>query len=118
MPQNKTYHHYLTHNHNKNTFNFQNINEENTESIIDKFAPKSSFGFDGISTRLIKTIKMSLIRPITLINQMLNTGIFPDKLKVTKTMTIHKKDDESLFTNYRPKSLLPAISKIFGKNHF
>ncbi len=76
MPQNKTFHHYLTHNHNKNTFNFQNINEEHTVSIIDKFAPKSSFGFDGISTKLIKTIKVSLIRPLTLIiNQMLNTGI-------------------------------------------
>ncbi len=91
MPQNKTYHHYLTHNHIKNTFNFQNINKENTVSIIDKFAPKSSFGFDGISTKLIKTIKMSLIRPITLIiNQMLNTGIFSDKLKVAKIIPIHK----------------------------
>ncbi len=51
MPQSKIIHHYLTHNHNKNTFTFQNINEENIISIIDKFAPKSSFGFDGISTR-------------------------------------------------------------------
>ncbi len=108
--------HYLTHNHNKNTFNFQNINEENTVSIIDKFAAKSSFGFDSIFTKLIKTIKVSLIRQITLItNQMLNTGIFPDKLKVAKIMPILKKDDESLFTNYRPISLLPAISKIFEK---
>ncbi len=48
---------------------------------------------------------MSLIRPITLIiNQMLNTVIFPDKLKVAKIMPIHKKDDKSLFTNYRPIS--------------
>ncbi len=59
---------------------------------------------------------MSLIRPITLIiNQMLNTGIFPDKRKVAKIIPIHKKDDKSLFTNYRPISLLTAISKIFEK---
>ncbi len=76
----------------------------------------SVLDFDGISTKLIKTIKMSLIRPITLIiNQMLNTGIFPDKLKVAKIISIHKKDDKTLFTNYRPISLLPAISKIFEK---
>ncbi len=49
---------------------------------------------------------------------MLNTGIFPDKLKVAKIMPIHKKDDESLFTNYRPISLLPAISKIFEKSFY
>ncbi len=42
---------------------------------------------------------------------MLNTRIFSDKLKGTKTISNHKKDDETLFT--RHISLLPAISKIF-----
>ncbi len=46
---------------------------------------------------------------------MLNTGISPDKLKLAHIMPMHKKDDESLFTNYRPLSRLPAISKIFEK---
>ncbi len=46
---------------------------------------------------------------------MLATGIFPDKLKIAKIIPLHKKDDETLFTNYRPISLLPAISKIFEK---
>ncbi len=44
---------------------------------------------------------------------MLNTWIFPDKLKIAKISPIHKKEDDILFTNYRPISLLPAISKIF-----
>ncbi len=46
---------------------------------------------------------------------MLNTSIFPDKLKIAKISAIHKKDDDTLFTYYRPISLLPAISKIFEK---
>ncbi len=44
---------------------------------------------------------------------MLTTGIFPDKLKIAKIIPLDKKDEETLFTNYRPISLLPAISKIF-----
>ncbi len=99
-----------------NRFNFQNINVENVTKIIDKLAPKTSFGFDSLSTKLLKTVRDASIRPITIIiNQMLNTGIFPDKLKLPKIMLVYKKDDESLFTNYRPISLLPTISKFFEK---
>ncbi len=45
----------------------------------------------------------------------MTTGIFPDKLKIAKVILLHKKDEETLFINYRPISLLPAISKIFEK---
>ncbi len=46
---------------------------------------------------------------------MLTTVIFPDKLKIAKIIPVHKKDEETLFTNYRSISLLLAISKIFEK---
>ncbi len=36
-------------------------------SIIDRLAPKASCGFDGISSKIIKIIKTTLIKPITLI---------------------------------------------------
>ena len=49
------------------------------------------------------------------INQVLSTGIFPDKLKIAKVIPIFKKDDPTLFKNYRPIYLLPTISKVLEK---
>ncbi len=46
---------------------------------------------------------------------MINTGIFLDKLKIAKIIPVFKNEDETLFTNYRPISLLPAISKQIEK---
>ncbi len=38
----------------------------------------------------------------TLVNQVLNTGIFPNKLTIAKSNPIFKKDDNTLFTFYIP----------------
>ncbi len=66
--------------------------------------------------KLIKSIKNVLAEPLTIvINQLINTGIFPDLLKIAKISPIYKKGDETVFINYRPISLLPSISKIFEK---
>ena len=112
---NKNYGHYL----NKDihsSFTFMNIDEDAINKIIYNLPPKSSSGCDGISTKLLKVIAPVIIKPLTLlINQVLNTGTFPDKLKIAKVIPIFKKGDPSLFENYRPISLLPAISKVLEK---
>ena len=86
------------------------------EKIADKLDNKKSCGIDGISNIIMKSINNILIKPITIIiNQMLETGVFPDKLKVAKVIPLFKKGDPTLLTNYRPISLLPSLSKIFEK---
>ena len=40
-------------------------------------------------------------------------GIFPDKLKITKVVPLYKKGENTLFSNYRPLSILPSLSEIF-----
>ena len=49
------------------------------------------------------------------INNYIDYSIFPDKQKEADITPVHKKDDRTDKTNYRPVSILPAISKIFEK---
>ena len=109
------YHTYLLH-PTQCKFKFNLIDENHVKKIISDMKPKTSSGFDKISLKLLKTCSSSLAKPITLIiNQSLATGIFPDLLKIAKVIPIFKKDNEQLFDNYRPISLLPVISKVFEK---
>ena len=83
------------------------------KKVIDSLQAKNSSGFDGYSTKFIKHITPAIIKPLTLLTQqILTTGIFPDKLKLAKVIPIYKKGEQALINNYRPISLLPVISKV------
>ena len=98
------------------TFHFDLVNEADVAKIVRTLKNKDSAGYDGISTKLLKILIPTIIKPITLIlNQSLATGIFPDKLKTAKVVPLFKKDDHLIMDNYRPVSLLTSISKIFEK---
>ena len=92
------------------------MNEQTVTTIIENLPAKSSCGYDDISSIFLKQITTSIIKPLTIvINQVLNNGIFPDKLKIAKVVPIFKKGDCALTNNYRPISLLPVISKVIEK---
>ena len=112
---NKNYSYYLNKQINS-TFTFKNIDEIIVKKTINNLPTKNNCGYDDISSKLLKVIAPVIIKPLTLlINQVLNTGILPHKLKIAKVIPIYKKGDPQLFENYRPISLLPAISKVLEK---
>ena len=80
---------------------------------------KSSSGDDEISSIFLKNESvLSALAPCLsiLINQSLCTGIFPTRLKLAKVIPLYKnKGDDFKFENYRPISLLSAISKIYER---
>ena len=45
----------------------------------------------------------------------LNTGIFPEQLKIAKITPIFKKGEKYILGNYRPISILPVISKVLER---
>ena len=84
--------------------------------MIKKLKIKSSQGADGLSVKLLKSIENIFVKSLTLItNQCIEIGVFPEKLKIAKVVPLCKKDDKTLIENYRPVSILPAISKVIEK---
>ena len=72
--------------------------------------------FDGLCISPIKDSIDLIAAPLTHIcNLSFSQGVFPDKLKTAKILPIFKCDDSSLFSNYRPISILPCLSKVFEK---
>ncbi len=86
------------------------------EKIINSIQPKASSGFDNLSNVMLKKEKKTFAKLITpLINKSIASGEFPEALKKTKVIPVHKKGDKTNLNNYRPISLLPVISKVFEK---
>ena len=89
------------------------------DTIIEtthKLKSKSSFGHDGISSKILKLSINIIAVPIThIINLSLTTGFIPGKLKIAKVIPIFKSADASQLKNYRPISLLPVFSKLLEK---
>ena len=100
-------------------FNFTPVTETAVKNIIKQLKGRSSEGADGLSVKLLKSIKNIIVKSLTLItNQCIGTGVFPDKLKIAKVVPLYKKDDKTPIETYRPVSILPAISKVIEKSMF
>ena len=73
-------------------------------------------GPDLISPRLLKEGAIVLARPFSVIfNRSLQQGYFPSAWKTANVSPIHKKDEKSLTSNYRPISLLSSPGKVMER---
>ena len=50
-----------------------------------------------------------------ILNDCMNSGYFPDVLKIARVILLYKTGDVNDPGNYRPISILPIISKVFEK---
>jgi len=84
------------------------------EQIIKSLKIKNSYGYDELTTKILKISFSFISSPINYIcNKMLFWGVFHDRLKYTIIKPIHKNDNGCEVSKYRPVLLLTSFSKIF-----
>ena len=86
------------------------------EKYINNLRPKKSSGLDKIDNNLIKELRDLISEPLSIIfSTSLTEGIFPEKMKLSKVIPLHKSKSKEETNNYRPVSLLLTISKILER---
>jgi hypothetical protein len=84
--------------------------------IIKSLKTKNSCDTDGLSTKLLQKLATEISWPLAHIFRLsLNSGVFPARLKCSRTVPIFKAGRADLCDNYRPISLLSTLSKILEK---
>ena len=103
----------------ENSFAIYECSSTEVENIINSLKPNKSSGPNSIPCDILYMLKKDISKPLFIIyNISLTTGIYPDLLKISKTIPIYKKGSKLLTCNYRPISLLSNLNKILEKLMF
>ena len=64
--------------------------------IIRNLDIGKAHGFDDISIRIVKLCDDFLVKPLSIFQNCINSGVFPDSWKKSNIVPIHKKNDRQL----------------------
>ena len=97
-------------------FNFSEISLTELEKELQQLNTKKANTFDSIPPKHLKQ-SSDVCGPVllNLINKSIREGDFPNELKLADVTPVFKKDDATLAKNYRPVSVLPAVSKVYER---
>jgi len=107
---------YLVHNPDIPPLKFDQIGPILIADILKSMDPKKSKDLDGISTHLLKFLNTTITVPLAhIFNLSLSKGIYPDRLKKSRVVPIHKGGDSRLCDNYRPITIVSTLAKVLDK---
>ncbi|CAH1269734.1 KARS [Branchiostoma lanceolatum] len=86
-----------------------------TQELLALKSDKAT-GLDQLNNRLLKSAAQEIAPSLTtIINASIQTSEFPEDWKKARLSPIHKAGDRDAPNNYRPISILPAVSKILER---
>ena len=99
-------------NHTNKSFSFQQIEAHKVCKLLNKIDSRKATGLDNIPCKLLKLAADIVAPSLTCI---FNESIASEEWKVARVSPVFKKGSKSDLNNYRPISVIPAVSKIFEK---
>ena len=101
---------------NISSFRFKLVTIQEVESILKTLDTKKSIGIDGIPPIILKLSASVIAEPLTkIVNLSISENTFPSLAKCATIIPVYKKDERTDKTNYRPISILSALSKVFER---
>ncbi|CAB3997819.1 Hypothetical predicted protein [Paramuricea clavata] len=98
------------------TFNLQQVTVREVEQEIDRLRNDTSTGVDRIPAKFLKFAKQDIAGPLThIINTCIRNSYFPETWKTARVSPIPKVNQPSCDSDFRPISILPAMSKVFER---
>ncbi|CAG9112155.1 unnamed protein product [Plutella xylostella] len=99
-----------------NTFVLSETDNREVEITLKLLKDDCAVGWDSIPAKVLKSSSNVLVPLMTHIcNLSFRSGIFPESFKIAIIHPIHKGGNMDSVNNYRPISVLPAMSKILEK---
>ena len=97
-------------------FKCEPVSKEKVRRHLAQLKSTQSPGHDNLPPRLLKDCANVSAKPLThIINLSLNTSLVPNKVKIAQGIPLHKSGSKKEPENYRPISVLPALSKLLER---
>ena len=106
----------LVQNKNSLSFSLKTVSTNEVLKTIKRMKAKTSHGFDGISSKILKMAAPIIYIPLShIINTSIVNGMFPESWKLAIVKPLLKKGSKKDKSNYRPVSLLSVPSMVLEK---
>ncbi|BES92819.1 Reverse transcriptase (RNA-dependent DNA polymerase) [Nesidiocoris tenuis] len=100
----------------RTTFSFRPATVEEVFKIIMSMKRSKFMDAYGFNAEILAATAQFISEPLTsLINDCLELGVFPDILKISKVIPVHKTGPTNRAENFRPIALIPLLAKVFEK---